>query len=153
MSGEKSYDYQDIVAVMPQQEPFLFLQNATICDDGATAEYRISGDEYFLKGHFKDNPVFPGTLMLEALGQLCVFYLLKSGNSALAKEVDPKKIFVTCTEMARCTRICRPGDTMEIQMKVLRLRHPIAICTGSMSVSGERAAYVERMSFAFDYKS
>ena len=153
MQEEISYSYDDIVKAMPHQEPFLFLQSVKIRGDGATGTYKISGDEDFLRGHFKDNPVFPGTLMLESLGQLCVFYLIMSRNPALEREVDPKKIFVTCTEMARCTRVCRPGDTFKISAKAVRLRHPVAIFTALMDVNGERAAYADRITFAFDYKS
>lgn len=153
MKEGKSYTYDEIAAVMPQQEPFLFLQKATVFDDSAVGEYKISGDEFFLKGHFKDNPVFPGTLMLETLGQLCVFFLLKTQNVEIQKPVDPKKIFAISTEMARCTRICKPDDTMMIQMQVLRLRHPVGLFRASLSVNGERAAFVDRISFAFDYKT
>ena len=151
MQESKKYSHEEIVAVMPQQDPFLFLDCAEISAGNVVGQYKIKGDEFFLKGHFKGNPVFPGTLMLEMLGQVCVFYLLKGGDQSLARDVDPMKVFVTCSEMLRCSRICRPGDTMVVRAKVVKIRHPLAYFEAVMDVDGERAAYAERISFAFDY--
>ena len=77
----KSYRIEEIASLMPHREPFLFLETAKIDDKEAIATYRISGNEYFLEGHFKENPVFPASIMIEALGQLCVFFLLKGDSS------------------------------------------------------------------------
>src|SRR3954468_20505489 len=68
---------EQIVAVMPIQPPFLFLNEASVSSSGANGKYKISGQEFFLQGHFKDNPVMPASIMLEALGQLAVLYLLE----------------------------------------------------------------------------
>ena len=46
------------------------------------------------EGHFKENPVFPASIMIEALGQLCVFYLLKGESEFLTEKVDPSTIFL-----------------------------------------------------------
>jgi hypothetical protein len=43
----------------------------------------------FLEGHFKENPVFPASIMIEALGQLCVFYLLKGDHPFLNGKSGP----------------------------------------------------------------
>ncbi len=151
MSEPKKYTRAEIEAVMPQQAPFLFLDSAVI--DGYTAygTYKIKGDEDFLRGHFKNNPVFPGTIMLEAFGQLGVLYLLKASVPEIAGPVDSSKIFVTSLEMARVMRICRPGDVMEVKAEAVRLRHPIAAFRGHMEVAGERAAFVEKTCLTFDY--
>lgn len=79
----KTYRIEEIASLMPHREPFLFLETVSINDDQATARYKISGNEYFLEGHFKENPVFPASIMIEALGQLCVFYLLKGDHPSL----------------------------------------------------------------------
>lgn len=150
---EKSLNRQEIEKLMPHQDPFLFLDEATLGIGSASAKYKIKGDEFFLKGHFKDNPVFPGTLMLEAVGQLGVLYLLASGDPALAKPVDPKKIFFTSSDNARCSRICRPGETLNIFLKVSRVRHPLFSFEGKGSVDGQRASFVETITLTFDYQS
>ena len=73
----KTYRIEEIASLMPHKEPFMFLESASIVGDKATARYKITGNEYFLEGHFKENPVFPASIMIEALGQLCVFFLIE----------------------------------------------------------------------------
>ena len=51
----KSYRIEEIAALMPHREPFLFLETATIDEIEAFATYKISGNEYFLEGHFKES--------------------------------------------------------------------------------------------------
>ncbi len=146
-----TFTKSEIEAVMPQQDPFLFLESATIDGYEAFATYQIKGTEDFLRGHFKGNPVFPGTIMLEALGQLGVLFLLKAKVPEIAGAVDSSKIFVTSMEMARVMRICRPGDVLEMRAKATRLRHPISNFEGHLTVKGERAAFAEKFCLTFDY--
>ncbi len=78
---------EEIGAVMPIQPPFLFLNEASVSSIGANGKYKISGQEFFLQGHFKDNPVMPASIMLEALGQLAVLYLLEGVQTEPGKVV------------------------------------------------------------------
>lgn len=147
----KTYRIEEIASLMPHREPFLFLETVSINEDNASASYKISGNEYFLEGHFKENPVFPASIMIEALGQLCVFYLLKGESEFLTEQVDPSTIFFTSCDGVKCRRICKPGDKLEMQVKVNRVRHPLASFQGEISVEGQRTATAEEIKLAFDY--
>jgi len=147
----KTYRVEEIASLMPHKEPFMFLESATIAGDTATARYKISGNEYFLEGHFKENPVFPASIMIEALGQLCVFYLLKGEHPELKEKVDPSKIFFTSCDGVKCRRICKPGDKLSMKVKVSRIRHPLASFTGEIFVGDEKTATAEQIKLAFDY--
>ena len=147
----KTYRIEEIASLMPHREPFLFLESATIAGDKATAKYKISGNEYFLEGHFKENPIFPASIMIEALGQLCVFFLLKGENDSLIEKVDPNNIFFTSCDGVKCRRICKPGDSLEMQVKVNRIRHPLASFQGEITVDGQKTATAEEVKLAFDY--
>ena len=48
----KSYDRDAITIALPQNQPFLFIDSAEIDGKKVTAKYEITGDEYFLEGHF-----------------------------------------------------------------------------------------------------
>ena len=74
---DRKLNRQEIEALMPHGDPFLFIDSAEIGIGLAKMKYKIRGDEFFFKGHFKNNPIFPATLMLEAVGQLGVLYLPK----------------------------------------------------------------------------
>ena len=147
----KTYRIEEIASLMPHREPFLFLESVSVTEDKAIARYKISGNEYFLEGHFKENPVFPASIMIEALGQLCVFYLLKGENESLAEKVDPNTIFFTSCDGVKCRRICKPGDILEMQVKVNRVRHPLASFQGEINVEGQKTATAEEIKLAFDY--
>ena len=142
---------EDLVEVMPQQPPFLFLQEATLTSGWVSGKYRIAGDEHFLSGHFPNNPVFPASILLEALGQLAVLYLLHGKSSQINRKLDAGSIYFTGCEGVRCHRVCRPGDVLKLSVKPKRLRHPLATFEGSIRVGQEKAAYAEEITLTFDY--
>lgn len=141
-----------IAAIMPQQPPFLFLREATISTNWASGLYVISGDESFLAGHFRDNPIFPASILIEALGQLAVLYLLQVQNPQLTAPVDPKTILFTGCDGVRCHRVCRPGDVLKLSVKPKRLRMPLASFEGTIRVGQERAAAAEEISLTFGFQ-
>lgn len=147
----KTFRIEEVASLMPHREPFLFLESVTIENEEIRGDYKITGNEYFLEGHFKDKPVFPASIMIEALGQLCVFFLLKAEHKNLREKVDPGTIFFTSCDGVKCRRICRPGDKLSMKVRVLRVRHPLALFTGEITVGGERTATAEEIKLAFDY--
>ncbi|RKX36423.1 MAG: 3-hydroxyacyl-ACP dehydratase [Verrucomicrobia bacterium] len=136
---------------MPQQPPFLFLQEATLTSGWVSGKYRIAGDEHILSGHFPGNPVFPASILLEALGQLAVLFLLHGKSAQLKRPLDAGSIYFTGCEGVRCHRVCRPGDVLKLSIKPKRLRHPLATFEGSIRVGQEKAAYAEEITLTFDY--
>ena len=147
----KTYRIEEIASLMPHREPFLFLESVEVHGDTAKGTYKINGNEYFLEGHFKENPVFPASIMIEALGQLCVFYLLKGESKSITSKVDPNTIFFTSCDGVKCRRICKPGDKLSMQVQVSRVRHPLACFKGEISVGSEKTAHAEEIKLAFDY--
>lgn len=143
---------EGIVAVMPIQPPFLFLNEARVSSIGATAKYRITGQEFFLQGHFKDNPVMPASVMLESLGQLGVLYLLEGHPPAdPGKVVGPDTIFFTSCEGVRCHRVCKPGDVLTLAIKPKRTKMPLATFEGSIRVGQEKAVVAEEITLTYGY--
>ncbi len=144
------FPFEEVAAILPHQKPFLFLHEASLEEHSATGKYRISGDEDFLEGHFKGNPVFPASLMLEALGQLAVFLLMKRPPEELALEsLESGNVYFTGADGVRCYRVCKPGDTLEMSVKLKRLRDPLAVFSGQIKVDGEKTATAEEVTLAF----
>ncbi len=143
---------EQVLAVMPMQPPFLFLNEASINSHGAQGKYKITGQEFFLQGHFKDNPVMPASMMLEALGQLAVLSLLEGLiPTEDGRAVDPKTIYFTSCEGVRCHRICKPGDVLSLQVKPKRAKMPLATFEGSIRVGQEKAVLAEEITLTFGY--
>ena len=147
----KTYRIEEVASLMPHREPFLFLQDVTIEGDQARGDYRITGNEYFLQGHFKDQPVFPASIMIEALGQMCVFFLLQGSHSGLSRKVDPGTIFFTACDGIKCRRVCKPGDVLSMSVKVERVRHPLACFSGEILVGEQKTAHAGEIKLAFDF--
>ena len=142
---------EHIGSVMPIQPPFLFLNEASVSQAGANGKYRITGQEFFLQGHFKDNPVMPASIMLEALGQLGVLYLLEGAPVEPGKAVGSHTIFFTGCEGVRAHRICKPGDILSLSMKPKRMKMPLATFEGSIRVGQEKAVIAEEITLTFAY--
>lgn len=142
---------EEIVAVMPMQPPFLFLNEATVSSSEAHGKLKITGQEFFLQGHFKDNPVMPASMMLEALGQLAVLYLLEGAVPEEGKVFDSKRIFFTSCEGVRCHRICKPGDVLSLSIKPKRTKMPLATFEGMIRVGQEKTAVAEEITLTFAY--
>jgi 3-hydroxyacyl-[acyl-carrier-protein] dehydratase len=142
---------EHIGSVMPVQPPFLFLNEASVSSAAANAKYKISGQEFFLQGHFKGNPVMPASIMLEALGQLAVLYLLEGAPVEPGKVIGPNTIFFTGCEGVRAHRICRPGELLTLSIKPKRMKMPLATFEGSIRVGQEKAVIVEEVTLTFGY--
>ena len=60
-----------VLSQLPYEHPFLFVDGLTeINDNGANGWFRFTSDLPFYKGHFKDNPVTPGVLLIECCAQI-----------------------------------------------------------------------------------
>src|ERR1035441_8845456 len=140
---------EHIGAVMPVQPPFLFLNEASVSSTGANGKYKITGQEFFLQGHFKDNPVMPASIMLEAVGQLAVLYLLEGAIAEPGKAVGANTIFFTGCEGGRAHRICKPGDILTLSVKPKRMKMPLATFEGAIRVGQEKAVIVEEITLTY----
>jgi len=79
-----------IIKLLPYQAPFLFVEQLTyISENKVKGYYTFKNDEYFYKGHFKDNPITPGVILTEVMAQIglvCLgIYLLKDEFSEIKK--------------------------------------------------------------------
>jgi len=140
---------EHIGTVMPIQPPFLFLNEASVSSTSANGKYKITGQEFFLQGHFKDNPVMPASIMLEALGQLGVLYLLEGAPTEPGKVVSPQTIFFTGCEGVRAHRICKPGEILTLSIKPKRMKMPLATFEGAIRVGQDKAVIVEELTLTF----
>ena len=75
-----------IINLLPYQPPFLFVDELSmVSNEGITGSYTFKENEYFYKGHFKDNPITPGVILTECMAQIGVvclgIYILKDSVS------------------------------------------------------------------------
>ena len=125
-----------IEAIIPHRDPFLLVDRIVELEPGVRArgEWSIHEGLPFLAGHFPGNPIVPGVLMVESAAQV-------GAVCALTHPDHQGKfgVFAGIDEV-RFSRIVRPGDTVDIEVVVDRLRGRIGRASATLTVGGEAAA-------------
>lgn len=132
----------DLKKILPHREPMLLLDEAEVVDGVAHGRITITGDEFFVQGHFPGNPVVPGVILCEMLAQNCCV-LMGDGLSGL-ENVTP---FYTSLDKVRFKHPVRPGDTVELTCQITRHRGPFYFASGEARV-GDVLCVTAEMSFA-----
>ena len=148
-SKARRYGRDELVSRLPQQPPFLFLDDAEIEGDTVRARYKVRGDESFLEGHFKDNPIMPASIVFEAVGQAACLWVLEGAPQEVRAELQSNEVLFASMEDAYFYRRARPGDLIEMEASLVRLRPPLAIFRGGATLRGEKLAQIENLKLAF----
>ena len=109
---------EDIKKYLPHREPFLFIDEVIQIKENKEihAIKLIHEDEHFLKGHFPGNPIFPGVIIIEALGQASGIL----GFVSMNKTPEEGSIYVLAgVDKVRFRKRVRPGDTIDLISKVV----------------------------------
>ena len=127
---------EELREFLPHRYPILLVDRILEMDDGSVlAEKLISVNEPVLQGHFPDRPIFPGVLILEALGQTaCVWAKRMRGGF---EGLEPVLVGI---DKARFRRPVVPGDVLQLVVRVLRERGSMFRFEGVAKVEGEIAA-------------
>ena len=149
VAKKRRYSRDEILARLPQQLPFFFLDEAEIEADTVRPRYLVRGDESFLEGHFKDNPIMPAAIIFEAIGQAACLWVLDGAPEQLHAELQSNEVLFASMEEAHVYRRARPGDLIEVEATLVRLRSPVAIFRGGASLRGERLARIDHLVLAF----
>lgn len=60
-----------IIALLPYQSPFLFVDEITkVSEEGIEGYYKFDANSKFYEGHFKDHPITPGVILTECMAQI-----------------------------------------------------------------------------------
>lgn len=106
---------------LPHRYPFLLLDRVVACrpDAWLTAIKNVSINEPFFAGHFPEEPVMPGVLMIEALAQSAGVLQFISKNK---KPTDGILFLFAGVEKVRFKRLVIPGDQLTLHTKIIMAR-------------------------------
>lgn len=134
-------DINEIMKRIPHRYPFLLVDCVTELVPGNSAKgYKnITINEPFFQGHFPGYPVMPGVLILEALAQLGAVAVLDS------EENRGKLALFTGIDKVRFRRQVVPGDKLELEAQIIRMKSIMGKAAVKATVDGELAAEGEIM--------
>lgn len=134
MTEEKlSFDTMEIMEMIPHRYPFLLVDRITECVPGKYSKgYKnLTMNEEFFQGHFPRNPIMPGVLQLEAMAQCAAPILL-----TMDAYKDKLTLFAAM-ENIRFKNIVRPGDRLDMDVQLVKLKGPIGKVHAIGSVDGK----------------
>jgi 3-hydroxyacyl-[acyl-carrier-protein] dehydratase len=134
-------DREGIKAIIPHREPFLLVDRILSCEPGRTAvgELDVTGDMFWVPGHFPEYAVMPGVLIVEAIAQVGAVVLLSMPENA------GRIVFFAGIDKVRFKRQVRPGETIRMQCEINKRRGPIGFGTATAWVGDELACSGELM--------
>lgn len=138
-------DAQEILEFLPHRYPFLLIDRVLEIElnKSLVALKNVTLNEAFFVGHFPNQPVMPGVLMIEAMAQAGAVLAYKSMNTS---PKDGVLFLFAGIDKARFRRVVIPGDQLRLEVKVLRTRSELWKLDGVAYVDDEIACTAEFMS-------
>ena len=107
---------EEIKKLIPHRHPFLFIDTCEIIVPGehGISDKLFSKDEYFFKGHFPQNPIVPGVIIVEAMAQtagIVVSYKLR--------EFKDKSVLFMSVNKAKFRKPILPNDKVSFEVKFI----------------------------------
>jgi len=131
----------EIQKIIPHRYPFLLVDQIIELDPGKRAAgiKNVTINEPFFQGHFPENPIMPGVLILEALAQVgaCAMLSMAEYNNRLA--------YFAGIDQVRFRRIVTPGDQLLLEIELIKLKSSFGKARGRASVDGALAVEGEFM--------
>ncbi len=139
---EPVYNTQQISKLLPHKHPFLLVDKVTeVGKNHVIAVKNVTFNEPFFAGHFPDNPVMPGVLIIEAMAQA-------GGVLILSQVEDPENYntYFMKIDNAKFKEKVLPGDTLVFRLDLISpIRRGVCVMKGSAFVGDKVVCEAELM--------
>ncbi|MBN6149034.1 3-hydroxyacyl-ACP dehydratase FabZ [Xanthomonas sp. AmX2] len=134
-------DVTMIQTLIPHRYPFLLVDRVVELDLGKSivAHKNVTINEPFFQGHFPNQPIMPGVMVIEALAQAGGILTQLS----LGRNAESQLFYMVKVENARFNKMVVPGDVLELHVEVKRIIRNMAWYHGVGKVAGEVVASAE----------
>ncbi len=132
----------DIMTLLPHRYPFLLIDRVTEIDaEKIVALKNVTMNEPFFQGHFPNQPVMPGVLIIEAMAQAGgVLYF-----NAQPPEKHGSLLYFMAIDKAKFRKMVLPGDQIVLEVKILKQRAKAIKLAAVAKVDGAVVAEAELM--------
>lgn len=129
----------DIKAIIPHRYPFLLIDRVLEIQEGqkVIAIKNVTNNEEFFNGHFPQEPVMPGVLIIEAMAQAGAVAILSM------EEYKGKTVYFGGIDKAKFRAKVVPGDTLRFEVEIVKLKKVAGIGKGVAYVGDKKVAEAE----------
>ena len=141
----------EIMDFLPHRYPFLLVDRVVEMngEQSGVGIKNVTASEPWFTGHFPENPVFPGVLIIEAIAQVSAILVLQHAKDC-GSPIETKLIYFMTVDKVRFRHPVTPGDQMRIQVTQIRRRGMAYKFKGEVYVDGQLMAEGEIMAVNHD---
>ena len=133
------FDTKQIMEIIPHRQPFLLIDTIEELEPGVRAVGKkcVTDNEPFFAGHFPNEPVMPGVLIIEAMAQ--------TGAAAILSkpENQGKTAYFAGINNAKFKQKVKPGDVLILELEIVKEKGPIGVGKGTAKIDGKLAVSAE----------
>ena len=125
--------------IIPHRQPFMLIDTIEEMEPGvrAVAKKCVSYNEPYFAGHFPQEPVMPGVLIVEALAQTGAVAILS------LEENKGKTAYFASINSAKFKQKVVPGDVLLLETEIIKVKGPIGVGKATATVNGKVAVQAE----------
>lgn len=130
---------EEIMKIIPHRYPFLLVDKVEIINEGekVVGYKNVTINEPFFQGHFPNQPIMPGVLIIEAMAQVGAVAILS------IEENKGKIAYLTGIDKARFRKKVLPGDTLRFEVEIIRKKGPIGVAKAIAFVDKDKVCEAE----------
>ena len=134
-----SINKEEIRNLLPHREPMLLIDKLINIKklSSATAIVNVTKESFYVQGHFPDQPVMPGVLIVEAFGQAAAAL---TAHGIDKSTYENKLVFLMSVEKARFRNPVIPNCTLELNIEAIRSHGKVWKYKGEAFVEGKKMA-------------
>ena len=131
-------DIMQVMKILPHRHPFLMVDKVIkIEGNKITGVKNVSIGEFYFEGHFPGHPIMPGVLQLEAMAQVAGILMMRQAENSR------KLAYFMSAENVKWRKPVRPGDCLQIELEITKIRGKIGKAKGQCRVDGEVVSEAE----------
>ena len=146
-----SLDRKKIESLLPHRAPMLLIDKLIniVPLKSATAIMHVKKDSFFVQGHFPEQPIMPGVLIVEAFGQAAAAL---TAHGIDPKEYENKLVYLMGVDKARFRSPVIPDCMLHLEIEAIRSHGRVWKYKGTAQVDGKRMADAEWSATIVDKK-